>query len=78
MNKEHLKLLPPEKIASEIYTIVKTFYDTDAEYVRKLSPMILDRISSFGDISAIIEAGELDFFQKTGLRKKLFEMEGGL
>ena len=64
MNKEHLKLLPPEKIASEIYTIVKTFYDTDAEYVRKLSPMILDRISSFGDISAIIEAGELDFFFK--------------
>lgn len=64
VNKEHIKLLPPEKIASEIYNIVKTFYDTDAEYVRKLSPMILDRISSFGDISVIIEAGELDFFFK--------------
>lgn len=64
VNREHLKLLPPDKITSEIYKIVKNYYDTDMGYVRKLSPIILDRISSFGDVSDIIEARELEFFFK--------------
>lgn len=72
VNKEHLKLLPPEKIASEIYNIVKTFYDTDAEYVRKLSPVILDRISSFGEVNDMIKAGELEFFFKRSDYEKDF------
>lgn len=64
VNKEHIKLLSPEKIASEIYNIVKTFYDADAEYVRKLSPVILNRISSFGEVNDMIKEGELEFFFK--------------
>jgi len=64
VNKEHLKLLPPEEIANEIYKIVKNYYDTDISYVKKLYPLILDRINSFSDVNGIMEAGEIDFFFK--------------
>ncbi|MBU6430893.1 MAG: glutamate--tRNA ligase [Patescibacteria group bacterium] len=64
VNKEHLKLIPPDDIAGEIYKIMKNFYDTDMECVKKLSPIILDRISSFGDIADLIEARELEYFFK--------------
>ncbi|MDE1988344.1 MAG: glutamate--tRNA ligase, partial [Patescibacteria group bacterium] len=64
VNKEHLKLIPPDDIAGEIYKIMKNFYDTDMECVKKLSPIILDRISSFGDIADLIDARELVYFFK--------------
>ena len=64
VNKEHLKLLPPDQIADEIYKIARNHYDTDISYVKKLYPLILDRINSFGDVNGIIEAGEIDFFFK--------------
>lgn len=64
VNKEHLKLLPPDEAANEIYKIARNYYDTDIGYVKKLCPLILDRINSFGDIDSVIEAGELEFFFK--------------
>lgn len=77
VNKEHLKLLPSEKTMEEIYKIVKNYYDTDIEYIRKIYPLILDRISSFGEISAIIEADELDlFFKKPNYEKESLKWKG--
>lgn len=64
VNKEHLKLLPPDEIAGEIYKVARNFYDTNIEYIKKLSPLILDRISSFGDIDGLIETRELEYFFK--------------
>lgn len=77
VNKEHLKLLPPEKMAEEIYRIIKNHYDTDIEYIRKISPVILDRINSFGEISDIIEAGELElFFKRPNYEKEPLKWKG--
>lgn len=77
VNKEHIKLLPPEKKAEEIYGIIKNHYDTDAEYIRKILPTILDRVNSFGEISTIIEAGELElFFKRPNYEKESLKWKG--
>lgn len=56
-NKEHMKLLPKEEIE-------KNILENLPEEMRnpKLVPIILDRISKWGDIKDMIKAGELDFF----------------
>lgn len=64
VNKEHLKLMPSVKINEKIHEIISKFYSTDFEYVQKLSPVILDRISSFGDIDDLVKNGELEYFFK--------------
>jgi glutamyl-tRNA synthetase len=77
VNKEHLKFLPPEQIANEIYNSLKNYYDTDIEYVKKIYPMILDRINSFGDIGNMIESGELDFlFKRPDYEKDSLKWKG--
>ena len=57
INKEHLKLLPPEEIKNKIFECLP-------ENMRnpKLVPIILERISKWGDVKEMVEAGELDFF----------------
>ena len=77
VNKEHLKLLPSDQIANEIYNALKNYYGTDIGYVKKIYPMILDRINSFGDIGGMIEAGELDFlFKKPDYEKESLKWKG--
>ncbi len=63
-NKEHMKCLTSNQVADEIHKIIKDFYTADTEYIKKISPVILDRISSFGDVVDLIEAGELEYFFK--------------
>ena len=68
-NKEHLKRKPTHWIQLEIE---KYFEGSDilkekkwkikGDLVEKITPVILDRISSFGDISGMMKAGELDYF----------------
>jgi len=57
INKEHLKLLPPEELEKNIFEWLP-------EEMRKpkLVPLIAERISKFGDIKEMIKAGELDLF----------------
>ena len=76
VNKEHLKLLPRQTIANEIYKMVKNFYDTDEKFIQKILPVILDRIIYFDEVNDMVKAGELEFFfkkpdyQKTSLKWK--------
>lgn len=63
-NREHLKRLPQNDVANGIHKIIKNYYFADMAYVKKLSPIILDRINSFGDVTDLIEAGELEYFFK--------------
>lgn len=63
-NREHLKRLPQDDTVNEIHKIIKIFYLADIAYVQRLSPIILDRINSFGDVADLIEAGELEYFFK--------------
>ena len=59
MNKEHLKLLPKNVLEKNILELLP-------EKMRnpKLVPLILERISKWGDVKEMVEKGELDFFFK--------------
>lgn len=59
LNKEHMKLLPKEEIE-------KSILEWLPENMRnpKLVPVILERISKWGDVAKMAGEGELDFFFK--------------
>ena len=59
INKEHIKKLSPEELQNKIFEWLP-------ENMRnpKITPIISERISKFGDIKNMVSAGELDFFFK--------------
>jgi glutamyl-tRNA synthetase len=59
MNKEHIKLLPKEEVEKNIFK-----YLPENMHNPKLVPLILERISKWGDIKEMVARGELDFFFK--------------
>ncbi len=63
INKEHIKLLPAE---SQIENINKWLtlsgIKLENEILIKITPIILERISKWGDIKNIVEIGEFDYF----------------
>lgn len=59
MNKEHLKLLNEDEKEKEIKRRLKI---DDPNLIRKISPIILDHISKWGDIDTMVGAGELAYF----------------
>lgn len=62
INKEHMKKLPEEEITKNILERLPQ----EPQNMRnpKLVPIILERISKWGDVSEMAGAGELDFFFK--------------
>lgn len=68
-NKEHLKRRPSHWVQLEIEkwfknseSFKKKKWKIKVETMEKISPVVLDRISTFGDIPGMIEAGEFDYF----------------
>ena len=59
INKEHIKKLSAEELKNKIFEWLPENYRNE-----KLIPVITERISKFGDIKKMLEAGELDFFFK--------------
>lgn len=59
LNKEHIKLLPPQEIEKNILE----WLPLDKKDP-KLVPIILDRISKWGDVKDMADRGELDIFFK--------------
>lgn len=59
LNKEHMKLMPSEEVQKNILEWLP-------ENMRnpKIVPIILERISKWGDIKDMVRRGELDFFFK--------------
>ncbi len=69
MNKEHIKLLPEETVRTEIVTRLSSSPMLsgnaklgDVGFISKLTPIILDHISKWGDIDTMVQAGELGYF----------------
>lgn len=58
-NKEHIKLLSGEVLEEKVFT-----YLPRELQIKKLIPIITERISKFGEIKNMVESGELDFFYK--------------
>ncbi len=71
MNKEHIKLLPLNKKSEEIVTHLKSSLVgksekiEDKNFTSKLIPIILDRISKWGDVDTLIGEGEWVYFFET-------------
>jgi glutamyl-tRNA synthetase len=59
VNKEHLKNMPEKTLKENIFAWLP-----DELHIEKLIPVIVERISKFGDIKTMIESGELEFFHK--------------
>lgn len=57
MNKEHIKLLPPEEIEKNILEYLPQELKN-----QKLVPIILERISKWSEAKEMAERGELNFF----------------
>lgn len=61
-NREHLKRIKPENIQKEILKQFKIAgKEIDRRVLPKVSPMIMDRIYKWSDISEILKTGELEF-----------------
>lgn len=69
LNKEHIKLVPLEEKCSVIKekinsssVLSKSTLAKDDNYIKKLSPIIIDHISKWGDVDTMVGAGDLDYF----------------
>lgn len=63
INKEHIKKLPEDEIRGNIMGFLPEHIRSDKR-AEKLVPVILERISKWGDVAKLIAGGELDFFIK--------------
>ena len=62
-NKEHLKLLPKDQVEKALHeAIEKAVPNVKKEIIKKVIPVVLERIEVYSDIDAMAEAGELDYF----------------
>ena len=59
VNKEHIKLLPKDELEKYVFEWLPKELQ-----IKKLIPLIVERISKFGDIKNMVDAGELNFFYK--------------
>jgi len=59
INKEHIKRLPYEELKNKIFEYLPTNLR-----IKKIIPIIVERISKWGDIKNIVKKGELNFFFK--------------
>lgn len=59
INKEHIKKLSENDLSEQVFAWLPKEL-----HIKKIIPVIVERISKFGDIKNMVEAGELDFFYK--------------
>lgn len=71
VNREHIKLLPKEKlleyIGKAIPERIRGLPEWSEERLHKIMPLLIERIVKFSDITQIAEAGEIDLFFKAPL-----------
>lgn len=60
INKEHIKLLSEEELEQYVFPWLPKELQ-----IKKIIPIITERISKFGDIKQMVDNHELDFFYKT-------------
>ena len=59
INKEHIKRLSPDELEKNIFAWLPKELQ-----LKKIIPLVVERISKFGDIKEMVERGELDYFYK--------------
>ena len=61
-NKEYLKKLPIEKVEEEIKKRLISLGDIDDSLIKKLTPIVLERINVWSDIDTMISTNEIQYF----------------
>jgi glutamyl-tRNA synthetase len=74
INKEHIKLLSKEdqfeNIKKYLPEDIKNLSGYSDDLLRKITPLLIDRISKWSDLSLLVEAGEVRyFFQKPDFKE---------
>lgn len=68
-NKEHIKRLPYEVLEEKMLTwlpdTIKNLPKYDSKKYKKIIPILLDRITKFGDLTDLAQAGEIAYFFET-------------
>jgi len=59
INKEYIKKLSPKDLEKHVFEWLPKELQ-----IKKIIPIIVERISKFGDVKSMVENGELDFFYK--------------
>lgn len=65
INKEHIKFLKEDILEKYIFAWLPKELQ-----IKKIIPIITERIAKFGDIKTMVESGELDFFYKEPVYEK--------
>ncbi|MES2436924.1 MAG: glutamate--tRNA ligase [Patescibacteria group bacterium] len=60
-NKEYITMLPKETVIAEVKKRLDAKKELSQDMLEKITPIILERIHTFGEISAMIETGEIDY-----------------
>jgi glutamyl-tRNA synthetase len=61
-NKEYIKKLPADKLEAEISTKLEKKYIYTKELLKKIIPIITERINTFGELEKYVTEGEFDYF----------------
>ncbi|MDQ3014589.1 MAG: glutamate--tRNA ligase [bacterium] len=61
INKQHINVLPEEKLISIIKEKLEKKGSVSDALVKKAVPIIIERVHTFGEIDAMLEAGEFDY-----------------
>jgi glutamyl/glutaminyl-tRNA synthetase len=65
INKEHIKKLSEDVLEKYIFEWLPKELQ-----IKKIIPLIVERINKFGDIKMMVDSGELDFFYKEPIYQK--------
>jgi glutamyl-tRNA synthetase len=78
MNKEYIKRLPSERIFEEIKNRIPEKHRGDIEIIKKIQPVIIDRVSIWSDIDKMVSDGDLQYyFEKPKLSKEMMVWKKG-
>ena len=65
INKEHIKLLKEDELEKHVFAWLPKELQ-----IKKIIPIITERISKFGDIKGMVDSGELNFFYQEPVYEK--------
>jgi len=78
LNKEYMKKKPVEELENNFGEILSKKYSFDAQLLRKITPVILERINTFGELEKYVTEGEFDyFFEQPQISKEMIVWKKG-
>ncbi len=79
LNKEYLKLVPIEQLESKFAEIISKKYIVKNELIKRVTPILLERINTYGELEKCFVEGEFDYFfgQPQLLKEMIIWKKGG-